>query len=142
MTRDRGSPTARPGVPACSPVTAPDRTALLRSLYAAFNAREIDAVLAAMSPAVDWPNGWEGGRVHGHDGVRGYWERQWAQIRPLVRPTGFDVRPDGSVAVSVALTVRDPGGAVLSRETVRHVYRFDGDGLLTRMDVEPAGPER
>ena len=136
MTRDRGSPTARPGVPACSPVTAPDRTALLRSLYAAFTARDLDAVVSAMAPDVDWPNGWEGGRVHGRDGVRGYWERQWAQIRPLLRPTGVEERADGSVAVTVAMTVRDPGGAVLSRETVRHVYRLDGAGLVTRMDLE------
>ena len=38
------------------------------SLYAAFNARDIDAALAGMHPEVDWPNGWEGGRVHGRDG--------------------------------------------------------------------------
>ena len=132
--RDRASP--RRG-PVCqrAPVTAPDRTALLRSLYAAFTARDLDSVLAAMAPDVDWPNGWEGGRLHGHDGVRGYWERQWAQIRPLVRPTAVEERADGSVVVTVALTVRDPGGAVRSRETVRHVYRFDGD-LVARMDVE------
>jgi ketosteroid isomerase-like protein len=116
-------------------MTAPDREARLRALYLDFTARDLDAVLAAMSPDVDWPDGWEGGRVHGHDGVRGYWERQWAQIRPLLRPTAVEERPDGAVAVTVAMTVRDPGGAVLSRETVRHVYRFDGD-LVQRMDVE------
>jgi hypothetical protein len=33
------------------------------------------------------------------------------------------------------MTVRDPGGAVLSRETLRHVYRFDGDPV-SRMDLE------
>ncbi|MGY1652461.1 nuclear transport factor 2 family protein [Geodermatophilus sp. SYSU D01119] len=123
-------------------MTAPDREARLRALYQAFTARDLDAVGAAMAPGVDWPNGWEGGRVHGRDGVRAYWERQWAHIRPLLRPTGFEERPDGSVAVTVAMTVRDPGGAVLSRETVRHVHRFDGAGLVTRMDVEPVGPAR
>jgi len=116
-------------------VTAPDRAALLRSLYQAFNTRDLDAVVAAMAPDVDWPNGWEGGRVHGHDGVRGYWERQWAQIRPVVRPTGVEERPDGSVAVAVSVVVRDPGGTVLSRDAVHHVYRFTGD-LVQRMDVE------
>ncbi len=125
-----------------APVTAPDRTALLRSLYAAFTARDLDAVLAAMAPDVDWPNGWEGGRVHGHDGVRGYWERQGAQIRPLVRHTAVEERADGSVVVTVALTVRDPGGTVLSRETVRHAYRFDDDGLVQRMDVERGSAEQ
>jgi len=27
--------------------------------YAAFNARDIEAVLAVLHPDVDWPNGWE-----------------------------------------------------------------------------------
>jgi hypothetical protein len=35
---------------------------LLGRIYEAFNRRDIDAVLAALHPAVDWPNGWEGGR--------------------------------------------------------------------------------
>ena len=38
---------------------------LIRDLYASFNARDIDAVIALMAPDVDWPNAWEGGRVHG-----------------------------------------------------------------------------
>jgi len=37
---------------------------LLTNVYSAFNARDVDAVLAAMSVDVDWPNGWEGGRVY------------------------------------------------------------------------------
>src|SRR5258705_6728346 len=40
---------------------------MLRELYASFNARDIDAVLARLAPDVDWPNGMEGGRVHGRD---------------------------------------------------------------------------
>jgi hypothetical protein len=39
------------------------REAQLRSLYEAFNTREVDACLAGMTPDVDWANGWEGGRV-------------------------------------------------------------------------------
>lgn len=54
----------------------------MRALYDAFNARDIDTVLAAMTQDVDWPNAWEGGRVHGRDAVRSYWTRQWAEINP------------------------------------------------------------
>jgi hypothetical protein len=43
----------------------------LRATYVAFNARDIDAVLAQMTADVDWPNAWEGGRVQGRDAVRG-----------------------------------------------------------------------
>ena len=42
---------------------------VLQELYAAFNARRLDTLLAAMTDDVDWPNAWEGGRVVGHDGV-------------------------------------------------------------------------
>ena len=45
-------------------MTTPE--ALLERTYAAFNARDVDAVLAMMHAEVDWPNGMEGGRVHGH----------------------------------------------------------------------------
>ena len=46
---------------------------LITKTYAAFNARDIESVLAVMHPDVDWPNGWEGERVRGHDEVRKYW---------------------------------------------------------------------
>jgi ketosteroid isomerase-like protein len=43
---------------------------LLKKAYQAFNARDIDAALATMQPDVLWPNGMEGGTVHGRVGVR------------------------------------------------------------------------
>jgi hypothetical protein len=116
-------------------MTAPDREESLRALYRAFNARDVETVLAAMTPDVDWPNGWEGGRVVGHDAVRRYWERQWTEIRARVEPTGIRERPDGTVEVGVHQVFRDPGGALLAVGDVRHVYTFAG-GLVQRMDVE------
>ena len=116
-------------------MTASSREDVLRSLYRAFNARDIDTVLAAMSADVDWPNGWEGGRVVGRDAVRRYWERQWTEIRPAVDPTSIRERADGTVEVDVHQVVRDRTGGVLARSDVRHVYTFTGD-LVDRMDVE------
>jgi hypothetical protein len=107
----------------------------LRDVYAAFNARDIDAVLAQTTADVDWPNAWEGGRVHGGDGIREYWRRQWEAIDPSVEPTGFELRPDGRVAVSVHQVVRDLDGELVAENDVRHVYTFR-DGLIVRMDVE------
>jgi ketosteroid isomerase-like protein len=111
-----------------------DREALLRATYAAFNARDIDGVLAQLAPDVDWPNTWEGGRVHGPDAVRDYWTRQWAAIDPHVTPTGFSTRPDGSVAVEVHQLVRALDGSPVAENDVRHVYVFRDD-LVVRMDV-------
>jgi len=90
----------------------------LRSLYDAFNARDVDAALAGMREDVDWPNGWEGGRVRGRDAVRDYWMRQWKALDSHVEPLSFDTRPDGRVAVKVRQLVRAPGGELLSEGDV------------------------
>ena len=62
---------------------------LLTKVYSAFNARDIDTVLDALSADVDWPNGWEGGRVYGRQGILDYSARQWAAIDPHVEPVDF-----------------------------------------------------
>lgn len=116
-------------------MTSSSREQRLRGLYKAFNDRDIDTVLAAMAPDVDWPNGWEGGRLIGHDDVRRYWERQWAEVRVSVLPTSVRERLDGRAEVRVRQVVRDPTGIVLERSNVRHVYDFTGN-LVQRMTVE------
>ena len=78
----------------------------LRSLYDPFNARDVDACLAAMTPDVDWANGWEGGRVVGRDAVRDYWQRQWAHIDSTAEPTAVAERADGTIEVAVRLVAR------------------------------------
>jgi hypothetical protein len=109
----------------------------LRALYAAFNERDIDAVLETMADDVDWPNAWEGGRLQGREAVRGYWTRQWAAVDPRVEPVAIQERPDGTVAVDVEQVVMDLDGAVLSEGRVIHVYELRGP-LITRMDIEEA----
>jgi ketosteroid isomerase-like protein len=114
-----------------------DEIARLTELYAAFNRRDVDAVLAALAPDVVWPNGWEGGVLHGPDAVRDYWTRQWAAINPEVVPLAFDTEADGRVAVTVHQTVRTRQGALEADEMVTHVYRFAGD-LVAAMEIRPA----
>ena len=112
---------------------------LLTAVYQAFNARQIDTVLAAMHSDVDWPNGWEGGRMRGPNSVREYWLRQWAQIDPRVDPVSLADDPEGRTVVEVHQTVRDLAGNLLVDQTVRHAYSFE-DGLIVRMDIlEPVG---
>jgi hypothetical protein len=115
-----------------------DREATLRTMYTAFNARDTDAVLATLTPDVDWPNAWEGGRAVGHDAVRAYWARQWSEIDSRVEPQGFTTRPDGAIAVDVHQTATSVStGDSLFDGPVVHVYVFDdATGLITRMDVE------
>jgi ketosteroid isomerase-like protein len=112
-----------------------DHEESMRRLYADFNRHDAEAVLAQMSADVDWPNGWEGGRISGREAVREYWLRQWAEIDGKVEPTGFEVRPDGSLAVSVHQVVRNLDGDLLSEQDLRHVYEFR-DGLVRAMTIE------
>jgi len=107
---------------------------LLVNAYAAFNDRDIDAALAVMAPDVDWPNGMEGGRVHGHDAVRAYWTRQWSQMDPHVEPVGFTITADSRVIVDVHQVVRDLSGNLLVDQTVQHVYTME-DGRIKRMEI-------
>jgi hypothetical protein len=65
----------------------------LKLIYDRFNARDMEAVLAALHEDVTWANGMEGGHVHGREGVRSYWTRQWAMINPRVEPVGFSTTP-------------------------------------------------
>ena len=84
---------------------------LLKLLYDRFNARDMEAVLASMHEDVIWANGMEGGHVHGRDGVRSYWTRQWAIIDPHVEPVEFSSGSNGKVVVEVHQIVRDLQGS-------------------------------
>lgn len=110
------------------------RRELLTAAYAAFNRRDIDEVLAMMLPDVDWPNGMEGGRVHGCDEVCSYWQRQWSMIDPHVEPMRMQEDDDGNMVVDVRQIIRDLSGKVLKDQAVQHVYSFRGD-LIERMDI-------
>jgi hypothetical protein len=108
---------------------------LLIGAYRDFNARRIDAVLARMSPGVEWPNGMEGGFVYGHEGVREYWTRQWGMIDPHVEPVKIELDEAGRMVVEVHQVVRDLSGKLMLDTTVHHAYQIR-DGLIARMDIE------
>lgn len=112
----------------------PSPIELLKAAYAAFNARDLDGAIETMSPDVVWPNGMEGGVVHGHEGVRAYWTRQWGMINPHVDPVSFHENQAGRIAVSVHQVVRDLSGNVLLDRMVEHIYSLK-DGLIESMDI-------
>ena len=107
---------------------------LITALYQAFNSRDIDMVLAVMHPEVDWPNGWEGGRIYGREGVRQYGQRHWSAIDPYVEPTEISTDESGRVVVRVHSTVKDLAGGVVSEGGVEHLYKIEG-GLIKSMEI-------
>ena len=108
---------------------------LIKNAYAAFNARDISAVLSVMHPQIKWSKAWEGDYANGHDEVSAYWQRQWKEIDPTVTPVGFLERKNGTLAVEVYQLVKDLDGNVLFDGKVTHVYVFN-DGLLQQMNIE------
>jgi ketosteroid isomerase-like protein len=112
----------------------PDEVDLLKRLYDRFNARDMETLLSAMQEDVIWANGMEGGHVHGREGVRSYWTRQWAMIDPHVEPVEFSRGRDGEVLVEVHSIVRDLNGNLLADELVGHVFRLE-NGLVQRFDI-------
>ncbi|MBY5840851.1 nuclear transport factor 2 family protein [Rhizobium leguminosarum] len=114
---------------------------MIKRIYASFNARDIDAVLAVLSDNVAWANGMDGGHVHGRQAVRDYWTRQWAVISPHVEPVAFEETPDGAVAVEVIQSVFDLHGRPLEGQShglkdkmVTHIFRMEGDKIV-RFDI-------
>jgi SnoaL-like domain len=115
----------------------PDEVEFLKRVYNRFNAREMEAVLASLHENVMWANGMEGGHVHGREGVRSYWTRQWAMVNPHVEPLGFSKGPRGEVVVEVHQVVHDLKGALLLDQMVGHIFNIE-DGLIRRFDIRDA----
>jgi ketosteroid isomerase-like protein len=106
----------------------------IREAYAAFNARDIDAALALMTPDVAWPRAFKGGFVQGPQAVGAYWAEQWTEINPHVEPVSFHPEEARRVLVEVHQVVRDLAGTVLADEYVGHRFTMK-DGLIQRMEV-------
>ncbi len=118
----------------------PDQSApeieLLRTGYVAFNARDIDAALALMTPDVHWPRAFKGGFVHGPEAVRAYWKEKCSEIDGHVEPVAFHLEDDGQILVEVHQVVRDLNGTVLADEHVGHRFTIK-HGLIQGMEVCP-----
>ncbi|HUN64193.1 MAG TPA: nuclear transport factor 2 family protein [Candidatus Sulfotelmatobacter sp.] len=114
-----------------------ENIALLRRIYERFNAREMDAVLAALHEDVLWANGMEGGHVHGREEVRSYWTRQWAMLDPRVEPVAFAEGPQSEVIVEVHQVVRDLQGKLLADQMVGHIFHIENN-LIRRFDIRGA----
>jgi len=121
-----------------------DDVKVLERIYERFNARDIEAVLTALTDDVVWANGMEGGHVHGRDAVREYWTRQWSVVSPHVEPVGFRRVADGAIEVEVLQTVHDLEGKPLQGQThglkdktVGHVFHLR-EGKVARFDIQDA----
>jgi hypothetical protein len=121
------------------PDTPSPEIELLKAAYAAFNARNIDAALATMTPDVSWPKAFKGGFVHGHQAIRAYWTDQWSEIDPHVEPVSFHQETDERILVNVHQVVRNLASTILADMHVGHRFTL-ANGLIQAMEVRPLPP--
>ncbi|MBL7260257.1 nuclear transport factor 2 family protein [Paractinoplanes lichenicola] len=107
---------------------------LVQRMYAAYNRRDADGLLALLTDDVDWPDGTS--RLHGKDALRGYWLEQWTRVHTHDEPGEPVELGAGRIAVQVNQTVRTPEGSAVSTARFVHLFQLR-DGLTARMDIEP-----
>ncbi len=111
-----------------------DRKALLTRLYAAFNDRDVVALVGGMHPDVSWPNFLEGGRVEGREALTAYWTGQFAMVTPEASPIEMRELPDGRIVVRLHYVIKaTEGGGVWTDEITSNTFTFEGDEVV-RMD--------
>lgn len=102
-------------------------------MYAAYNNRDAEGLLALLTDDVDWPDG--PARLHGKDTLRDYWLRQWAIIHTRDEPSNPVDLHGGRIAICVDQTVSTPDGSLVSTGRFLHVFQIR-DGLAARLDIE------
>jgi hypothetical protein len=111
-----------------------DWNTFFKTIYQKFNSRNIDFVISNMTTDVQWENGMDGGYVHGHDGVREYWTRQFKLVSSSVTPLEI-TEHSGRVVIKVRQVVHDPDGKLLGDDIVRHIFTMKGE-KIARFDID------
>ena len=106
----------------------------LQNLYDAFNRRDIETAVAKMHPNVKWANGQAGGFVHGRDGVRDYWTKQFQEIQPEIEILKFELDEQNRDVVTVHLMVKDFDGNTLADMQVHQIFTIE-DGLISLYEI-------
>jgi limonene-1,2-epoxide hydrolase len=103
---------------------------LLKSLYAAFNNRELETIISVMHPDVKWANGVEGGFVYGRDAVREYWTNQYKVIQVQLETLKFETDENNRNVVTVHQIVKDLQGNLLADMTVKQIFSIENDEIV------------
>ena len=112
---------------------AETRVLLLRA-YLAYNAQDLERLLALVSDDVDWPDD-DGGRTHGRTALSAYWAGQWQRVRVNDHPVAFQQLDDGRICVHVEQVVRALDGSVVSTAEVTHLHQVAG-ARIERLEIQ------
>jgi len=105
-------------------------TKFFLNIYDHFNKRDIDFVIGNMTSDVKWANGMDGGFVHGHEGVREYWTRQFKLVSSNVTPLDV-IENNDKIRINVRQVVHDLEGKLLADELVTHIFKLDNDKIAS-----------
>lgn len=118
-----------------------DTKTIIQQAYSAFNKRDIDGVLALMTPDVSWPRAAIGDKIIGKEAIRAYWTQQWTEVDPHVEPIAITDEDGGNavagelkIRVRVHQLVKTLQGDVLLDHEVLHIFTMK-NGLITAMDI-------
>lgn len=114
-----------------------DHVASVKAMYASFGQGDIPAILAWLSPAVEWEYAWEGAPLRWYQPRRGreevvkFFETladfEFIQFEPRAFLT------DGStVAVPIAIELVHKASGRRIRDLEAHLWTFGADGLVAR----------
>ena len=109
-----------------------------RQASVAGNARDIAGAWALLPAAVAWPNGLEGGTVHGHAGGRTSWSRQWRLSNPRVEPGRLVREAEGLYVAQGQQGGKDRQGGVLTDRLVSQADRLE-QGQGTSLESRACG---
>lgn len=110
-----------------------DQQAFFEALYKNFNDRNIDKVIAEMTPDVQWANGMTGGYVYGPDAVKDYWTNQFQLVSSKVTLLEIKKVKD-TVVINVLQVVHDIYGELLAEGIVKHIFHLK-DQKIQRFDI-------
>lgn len=108
---------------------------LIQQAYAAFNVRNIPALLAMLHPQVRWAKTQQGDYLTGRDEVLKHWQGLWQEIDVHDEPTAIRELTDGRLDVAVYQVIKDKQGTLLSEGPLKVLYAFR-EGLIQQMDFE------
>lgn len=109
--------------------------ALIQQAYAAFNVRDIPALLAMLHPQVRWARTPQGDHLTGPDAVVKYWWGLWQEIDVHDEPADIRELADGRLEVTVHQVIKDKQGNIVSEGPLGVVYTLQR-GLIQQMDIE------
>ena len=105
---------------------------VIGKIYQCFNNRDLEAILPFLDPHVIWSHGWDDSLIEGPAAVKAYWEFQWKEINPNVKPLSIKVNSSDAIEAMVHQVVKDLQGNIISDNIVKHVYTFE-NALIKHM---------